>query len=97
MFTENEKEIMNKLFDIEQSQRVVLNEINSILESIPNVYEEGEESRPDLKAKNEEMKTLIMERQSLLASINVQANYPLPDDIAHSHFFDKIRQEEKWQ
>lgn len=95
MFTDDEKLVLNQLFDVEEKQRFVLNEINSILESIPNVYEEGEESRPDLKAKNNEMKSLIMERQALLSSINIEAKYPLPDDIAHSHFFDKIGQEEK--
>jgi len=91
MFTEEEKVILNQIFEIEQRQRVVLAEINSILESIPNVYEEGEESRPDLKAKNDEMKALIVQRFSMLNQLKITPNYPLPDDIAHSHFFDKIR------
>lgn len=95
MFTEDEKITIKKIYDIEEKQRIVLNEINAILESIPNVFEEGEESRPDLKAKNDEMKDLITQRVTLLRSLDMVPNYPLPDDIAHSHFFDKIRQEVK--
>ena len=81
MLTDEEKAIIEEIHLVENQQRELMKDINFILRSISNIFEEGEEDYPDLLAKNNEMKDLIVKRTQLFLSIGIIIDKPLPDNI----------------
>ena len=64
MNTEFSAEDALRCAEIEKQQAIVMNAINAIMGSI-NPYEDGQDQIPILKKANDEMKSLIVEKQQI--------------------------------
>lgn len=85
MLTEFEKNMLSQIRTIENRQKELMKEINSILANITDLNSEGEEQNSELKLKNDEMKFLIHERISIFKELGIAPSGIFPEGI-DKHF-----------
>lgn len=84
MNTEFSAEDALRFAEIEKQQVIVMNAINAIMGSI-NPYEDGQDQIPILKKANDEMKSLIVEKQQIGHRNGVLIKV-LPDGVRQDPF-----------
>jgi hypothetical protein len=84
MNTEFSAEDALRFAEIEKQQAIVMKAINAIMGAI-NPYEDGQDQIPILKKANDEMKSLIVEKQKIGHRNGVVVKV-LPDGVRHDPF-----------
>jgi hypothetical protein len=83
VLSDKEKEILVQIREVEKEQKINMDQVNSYLLSLKNIYEEGEEQHPELKRLNEIMISLIQERFRLFHLLGVIPESNLPEGVVH--------------